>query len=353
MSAKILIIEDSEDIRENIVELLKFGGYTVFSATNGKEGLEKAKSLKADLILCDILMPELDGYSVYRILKNIPEINRTPFVFLTSKSEKEDFRKGMDLGVDDYLVKPFDCDELLKIVGAKLKKNNSLKNKFSDNHEALNEFIDLTNVFNEITSLSDKGEIKKVKTKRLLFTEGDQPNFLYYIIKGRVKLFQTNEEGKEYITDIYKNGEFFGHTSLIEETTYKKSAIAIEDSEIALIPKEDFYQLLSTNKKVSLQILKLISTDISTCEDKLLKIAYSSARKRVAEALILILTKYQKEGENEYSFPAHRENISALAGISAESVSRNLTNFKDEGLIETKKEKIKIVDFRKLESLKN
>ena len=124
---KILIIEDSSDVLENTAELLELAGYEVFTAKNGKEGLEAARDKKPDLVVCDIMMPELDGYGVLRAFENIPETVGKPFIFMTAKSEKSDIRMGMDLGADDYLTKPFSGDDLIRVIGARLKKSGVIE----------------------------------------------------------------------------------------------------------------------------------------------------------------------------------------------------------------------------------
>ncbi|URC12081.1 response regulator transcription factor [Flavobacterium sp. B183] len=121
---KILIIEDNDNIRENVVEILELSGYEVFEANNGKTGVEIALKMKPDIVLCDIMMPELDGYGVLHILQKNPETQTIPIIFLTAKAERVDIRKGMELGVDDYLTKPFDDLELLRAIEARLKKEN-------------------------------------------------------------------------------------------------------------------------------------------------------------------------------------------------------------------------------------
>jgi CRP-like cAMP-binding protein len=139
----------------------------------------------------------------------------------------------------------------------------------------------------------------------------------------------------------------------MEDGQHKESAMAIEDSEVAVIPREEFFQLLYSNSEVAMSFIKLISRNFSDAGEKLLKLAYDSARKRVAEAIIFVSKKYQVEGKDELCFSLLRENISALSGISPESVSRNLTDFKEEKLIETSNGSIKILNLRKLETLKN
>src|SRR5471030_2341257 len=98
MSKKVLIIEDNNDIRDNVVEILELAGYEVFDAPNGKTGVEMAVKNLPDIILCDIMMPELDGYGVLHIINKNPELSAVPFIFLTAKAERVDFRKGMEMG---------------------------------------------------------------------------------------------------------------------------------------------------------------------------------------------------------------------------------------------------------------
>src|SRR3954465_5515474 len=105
---RILVIEDNEEVRENTSEILELSNYKVFTAENGKQGVEIATREKPDLIVCDIMMPVLDGYGVLHLLSKNQDTSMIPFIFLTAKSEKTDFRKAMELGADDYLTKPFD-----------------------------------------------------------------------------------------------------------------------------------------------------------------------------------------------------------------------------------------------------
>jgi CheY-like chemotaxis protein len=121
MGRKVLIIEDNADIRENIVEILELSDYQVYSADNGKGGVELALNHLPDIILCDIMMPEMDGYGVLSLLHQYPEMTGIPFIFLTAKAERLDLRKGLALGADDYLVKPFDDLALLNAIDNRLK----------------------------------------------------------------------------------------------------------------------------------------------------------------------------------------------------------------------------------------
>ena len=120
--AKILVIEDNLMIRENICELLELNSYHVRSTDNGHDGLSIAKEWIPDLILCDILMPEMDGYGVLHEIHAIPDLTTIPVIFLTAKSERSEQQLGLDLGAFSYLVKPFDMNVLLAGVQAGLNK---------------------------------------------------------------------------------------------------------------------------------------------------------------------------------------------------------------------------------------
>ncbi|HLO83508.1 MAG TPA: EAL domain-containing response regulator [Nostocaceae cyanobacterium] len=124
---KILVIEDEESVRENLLDLLEAEDFDTIAAANGKIGLHLAMSESPDLILCDMMMPELDGYGVLAALRQDPSTATIPFIFLTAKSAKADFRQGMDMGADDYLTKPFTRAELLSAIMNKLEKYATLK----------------------------------------------------------------------------------------------------------------------------------------------------------------------------------------------------------------------------------
>ena len=138
----ILIIEDNQDVRENTAEILELANYKVIQAENGKIGVELAQKIKPDLIICDIMMPVLDGYGVIHLLNKSIETANIPFIFLTAKSERLDFRKGMEMGADDYISKPFDDIELLNAIESRLKKSELLRAEFSKNVDGLNKFFD-------------------------------------------------------------------------------------------------------------------------------------------------------------------------------------------------------------------
>ena len=120
---KILVIEDEPEMRRNITTLLRYYDFEPVAAGDGARGLELARSEKPDLILCDVMMPALDGYDVLQALQTDPSLARTPFIFLTAKGEKEDLRSGMNLGADDYLTKPVANADLIRAIEARLRRS--------------------------------------------------------------------------------------------------------------------------------------------------------------------------------------------------------------------------------------
>ncbi|MEO1620805.1 MAG: response regulator [Cyanobacteria bacterium J06632_3] len=124
--AKVLVIEDETEIRANLLELLEFEGYNVIGASNGAIGLIGALEYRPDIILCDVMMPELDGHDVLAALRQEPETALTPFIFLTALADKGDIRKGMTLGADDYITKPFTCAEVIGAISTRLEKQAAL-----------------------------------------------------------------------------------------------------------------------------------------------------------------------------------------------------------------------------------
>src|ERR1700758_1094079 len=127
----ILIIEDNKEILENLTEYLELEGYKTIVAGNGKKGVELAGEFIPDLIICDVMMPDMDGYEVLQMLSRNPETAGVPFIFLTAKADKGDVRKGMNLGADDYLTKPFDETELIHAIEVRLKRSNSFRKNYS------------------------------------------------------------------------------------------------------------------------------------------------------------------------------------------------------------------------------
>lgn len=343
---KILVIEDNFEVRENLEEILELSGYQVVTAEDGTVGVEMALTHSPDLILCDVMMPKLDGFGVLNILSKRPETSDIPFIFLTAKAEKTDFRRGMNLGADDYITKPFYKDELLAVVEVRLRKSELLRNKFDKTDGGLQAFIDEARGYEELKKLSVERKHKAYKKRELIFEEGDYPRYLYFVKSGKIKVYKTNDDGKEYIISLYTDGDFIGYVDLIKDTKYSESAAALEEAELSLIPKEDFQQLLHANRDVSSQLIKMLASNISEKEEQLLQLAYNSVRKRVANALILL---HEKEGKKDFNIL--RDDLARIVGTAKESVIRMLTEFKEDGYIDIVDGAIHIRNQTKLEHM--
>jgi len=192
MGKTILVIEDNNDIRENTAEILDLAGYKTFTAENGKRGVEIALKEKPSVIVCDIMMPELDGYGVLHLLRKNPDTENIPFIFLTAKTERSDFRKGMEMGADDYITKPFEDIELLNAVEMRLKKSAILEQKYTPSSQGLQQFLKDVRSTGIIEKLSEEYEVDHFDKKQVLYSEGKRPRFLYFLVKGK-------ETGSQYI----------------------------------------------------------------------------------------------------------------------------------------------------------
>ena len=348
----ILLIEDNEEIRENMTEILELANYRVVTAPDGKQGVEEAFSQKPDVIICDIMMPVLDGYGVIHALQKNDATRNTPFIFLTAKAERAEIRKGMELGADDYITKPFNGTELLSAIKSRLRKADILNQQITPDLNGLNQIITRVGSEGLLQELAKDRNVNRYKKKQVIYSEGNHALRLFYIEKGKVKTYKTNDDGKELVVGLYNEGDFFGYIALLEGGPYKETAETIEESEIAVIPKEEFDQLINSNREVMLKFIQLLAKNVSAKEQQLLGIAYNSLRKKVADALVALNRKYKGDKDN-YVIDISRENLATIAGTAKESLIRTLSDFKDEKLIEIKGGDIIILNEKKLENLLN
>lgn len=350
---KIVLIEDNEGMRENTAEILELAGYKVMTAENGKEGVRLAVAEQPDLIICDIMMPELDGYGVLHALSKNDTTAGIPFIFLTAKAEKADHRKGMEMGADDYLTKPFDDMELLSAVEVRLKKSENLRKQISRDAESIDHFINEVKKPGDIVKLSEKRKLRVFKKKEIIYQEDVFPSGIFFLNKGKVKTARINPEGKEFITALIGEGEFFGYNPLLEDQAYSDSAVALEESEIYIIPKDDFFTLMHNSREISGAFIRMLSNDVKEKEERLLHIAYNSVRKRVADALLLLKQRYSTDATKPFTMAISREDLANLAGTAPETVIRTLSDYREEGIIEIKGSSITLKDVARLEKMKN
>lgn len=339
---KILLVEDDSTLRENIAELLDLSGFLVFDAANGKIAIETAKRENPDLILCDIMMPEVDGYGVLEALSVNEETRHIPFIFISAKTERQDVRKGMDMGADDYLTKPFEEEELISAINSRLEKAKLMGEAFSFRSKAAKKKNEIRSL-NELKNFfDDYGNIEYFGKEETIYNEGNHSNTIYLILKGVVKCYKLDEQGKELTTSLYAADEFLGFTSLMDNVPYQEYAVAIEDVELAGIQRSQLKTILEENHKVSLELMEIMTYNIMEIKKQLLQMAYSSVRKRTAQTLLQFAKAMNKAPEEPLQIA--RGDLASVAGIATESLIRTLSDFKNEGLITVENRKIRILD---------
>lgn len=345
----ILIIEDDIALRENTAELLELEGYKVITAPNGRIGIEKASKELPQLIICDIMMPIVDGYGVLEKLSQQAETQNIPFIFLSAKTEHKEIRKGMDLGADDYLTKPCEEQELISAIESRLAKAELLSKQIEAQlatdtpEEGLRNLNELKNFFD------DNGEILSFSKGETIYKEGKHSNNIYLILKGIVKTHKMDESGKELITALYKPDDFLGFTSFEENVPYQESATVVESVEVAVISKQDLKEILGKSKDVTLELVNVLTENLSEIKDQLLQMAYSSVRKKTAQTILQFVKILNKKPHE--SIKISRYDLANVAGIATESLIRTLSGFKKEGLIEIEGRNIKVLDIKSLQRM--
>ncbi len=339
---KVLVIEDNDDIREGTVEILELAGYEAVAARNGKVGVELALSSSPDIILCDIMMPELDGYGVLYLLSKNPKLANIPFIFMTAKAERADMRKGMEMGADDYLTKPFDDLELFNAIESRLKKRAQ-----GAGFKAKPKSIDVI-----FTELKQKGKLRTYAPKQVIYVENDEADYLYFVKSGQVKTYQRFKDGRELSSNIFKDGELFGYESICCGVPHADNAATLTNTELILIAKADFMDALFNQQEMATAFIELLSGNIRFKENQMLKLAYFSVRKRVAEALVQLATKFALNNADHCTLKISRDDLAAFVGTASETVSRMLADFKEEKLIEKQGNAIHVVSIKKLSNIK-
>ncbi|MFN9801778.1 MAG: response regulator, partial [Bacteroidota bacterium] len=348
-----LLIEDNTDVRENTAEILELAGYRVTTSQNGKDGVESAMKEPPDLIICDIMMPVLDGYGTLHLLSKNDSTAGIPFIFLTAKSERSDMRKGMEMGADDYITKPFDDIELLNAVESRLRKSDKMRKEIEPTREGITELLNNIHGIEDIHSISERQQVRQLHKKDVIYSEGDSPVGLYLLTRGKAKVFKSHELGKDLILRMLHEGDFFGYHAMLEGGPHRETAEALEDGEVVIFPKEDFFTLLEQSPVVMKQVIKFLSGSIADEQERLLLLAYSSVRKRTAEALLRLQMRYHNGSSEPFSMAIAREDLANMVGTATESLIRTLSDFREEGLVAVQGSTITLLDAQKLERMKN
>jgi DNA-binding response OmpR family regulator len=347
---KILLIEDDVVLRENTSELLELSNYEVVNAPNGKIGVEAAKEVLPDIIVCDIMMPELDGYGVLEALTKNASTQHIPFIFLSAKTERKDVRRGMDLGADDYITKPFTEDELISAIESRLAKAAILKDLREQQEEKKEEDTDGLRNLNDLKNyFEDNGETFRYPKETSIYKEGKNSNYIYLITSGLIKCHKLDEQGKQLTTALYKEDDLFGYTSFSQNLAYQESATTIQDTELVGLSKKALTNVLDKNHKVTLELIELLTEDLATVKDQLLQMAYSSVNKKTANTILMFAEKLNRKPEEQIKIS--RSDLASVAGIATETLIRTMSNFKKQGIIEIEGRTVRILDLEKLKEI--
>lgn len=352
MNKTILLIEDDIALRENTAELLELSDYKVFTAPNGKIGIEKAIEIQPDVIVCDIMMPEIDGYGVLESLSSNDKTSHIPFIFLSAKTEHKEVRKGMNMGADDYLTKPFYEEELISAIESRLARVKILfATKESpegfpvveDAAEDIRNLHELKNYF------WDEGEVSKYKKGEMIYQSGDHSNNIFLILKGVVKTNSSDPNGKELITALYKADDFMGFTSLEDNIPYNEDAVAVEDTEVVQMSKRLLTEVLKKNQDITLDLMNLLSDSLGDMKKQLVQMAYSSVRKKTASTILQFVEIMNTDPDA--AIRISRSDLASTAGIATESLIRTLSDFKRDQIVEIEGRDIRILDLERLKEI--
>ncbi len=350
---KILLIEDDQIIRESTAELLEFvEHYSVITAENGEVGYRKALTELPDIIICDVMMPKTDGYEVLEQLSLNPKTKFIPFIFLSAKTERKDVRKGMNLGADDYITKPFTEEELNSAIESRLAKSailNELRSIEESGNKSTNNIKQLKNLNDLKDFFKNYGIPFSYETNKVIYEEGNRSKYVFLILEGAVKSYKLNEQGKTLTTSIYKEDDFFGYTSFSNNIPYPDTAETIKPTKVVGVKKEKLITLLNNNHKVVLDLVDLLADNLKEIKDQLLDMAYSSVHKKTSATLLKFAEKINYKSDD--IIKVSRQDLANVAGISLETLIRSISKLKKEGIVEVDGRNIKILDLNALKTV--
>lgn len=348
MKKTVLLIEDDQTLLENTRDLLELSNFKVITAPNGKIGVNLAREKLPDIIISDIMMPELNGYQVFEALKEDPVTRKIPFIFMSVKRDLVDIRKGMNLGADDYITKPFKEEDLISSIESRLAKRQALKEKNGKkvlrNEKIISTLEELRSYFRNY------GEFLEVEKNEEIYREGRHASYIYLVEEGLIKIFRLDEYGKELITWLSKKDDILGFYSFKIPTQYPETAEALENTKLFRISSEEFIHTLLKSQELTVEFAQLISENLSTLKTHLLEMAYGSVLKKTTNTILEFAEKIQSNPE-EY-IRISRSDLASVAGISTESFIRSLSCLKKEGLIDIVGRDIKILNLQKLHSIR-
>jgi CRP-like cAMP-binding protein/CheY-like chemotaxis protein len=345
---RILIIEDNEDVRENLSEILELYGYETMTAADGLSGAKLAIQDPPDLILCDVMMPELDGFGVLNLLTEHDQVATVPFIFITARTESEDIRRGMNLGADDYITKPFYKDELLQVIQTRLRKAITRQSAAAGTSDTAPRLDDPERGRGRLReSFAEDGSRRVFEPGTAIVREDEHPHFVYQIEEGRVHLSRTHDYGRDYILTELGPGEWFGMPSVLERKPLHYTArAATERVTVQQLPRDTFLDLVNRERSVSDALIHILADQLVHRSEQLVNQAYDSVRRRTALVLCDLHDRHPQGG-----ISLSREELAQMVGSTKESVTRALSEFKKDGLVSTDGRTIRVLRAKTLRGL--
>jgi diguanylate cyclase (GGDEF)-like protein len=322
---KILVIEDEEFVRENIVELLNAEGFEVFDAENGLQGVELARMKLPDLILCDVMMPGLDGFGVLAALGNDSIMGSIPFIFLTAKAAKSDFRQGMELGADDYITKPFTRTELLGAISTRLQKQATVENRYHLELEQTKSQLDYLIRNDSLTKLPNRLSLQE-QFQQIQESNLDTQQLITVLCIGLDRFNQVNDN----------LGHIFGDL-LLQAVAERLSSCIGSKNTVARLNADQFVVILSTiqDRKEAANfaqvILKKLSEIFRLAEQELfittsLGIAFYPRDGKEIEQLLnhahTAMIKAKQQGGDQFEFYTAAYNIGSSDRLALQTSLR-------------------------------
>jgi len=335
---KIVLIDDHDGFRDLTASILEMAAYEVVTAVDGKSGIELTRMIQPDLVLSDVMMPDIDGVSLVKVLGSNPETAGIPVILLSARNTREDIRRGMNSGADDYITKPFNQLDLIEAIEARLQKKQV--GTLIENESGTTLKPESPTQFK--ANLLDYRREKALAKKEKLFQEGDYAHFVYFLVKGRLKTVKNDSYGKELLTEIHLPGQFLGYLPLEEHGSYQETAFGMEPSVVKMIPRNEFLSIVRKDIFASEFLNDMLAERARDNEQRMLQLAYASVRERLATALL----KFQvAEGDaNTQLNGVTRDDLANLIGTTKESLVRTLAELKREGSIQTQGKTISIVN---------
>jgi len=322
--------------------------YEVYYFNNSHEAINKIKEDTSNLIVCISQLQNTDSLLITQLIRKLYLDVELPVLFLAEKFDYNFYRKFILSFGSDFLLLNTELNEIITSIEYHFQKMKKIN---ADNRNSSKK-----NVHDLLDELLQNGKLNHYKNKSLIFTEGNYPQYLYYVNKGRLKGYKTSDNGKELIIQLYGKGDFIGYMDLFGEDIYRFTAQAMTESELLLIPKNEFYHLVKSNFTFAYETVRVLAKHNNQKSERMLELAYNSLRKRVANGLLLLQKKFNKstsDNSTNFSIKITREELANLCGTTTESLIRTLSDFKDERLIFINGKEIEIRELSKLKAMIN